>query len=245
MKELIIKTEDNIKIAVNHFSNNFDEVLVICPGWFMTKDSKAFMNMALEFSNYMDVMVMDFRGHGKSSGLYTFMSKETLDLKAVVKFARDKYKKVYLLGFSLGGGIVIIHSAVERNVDKVIAVSAPADFYKIENHIWHPDAWIPTLFKKFEPKRWLSIRPELFLRKKLKPLELAGKITCPVLFAAGEKDPTVFAWHTKSLFDNAVCDKKFQLFEGGRHAEDLFIDDKEKFMTVCLDWLNKKVCANV
>ena len=45
MKELIIKTEDNIKIAVNHFSNNFDEVLVICPGWFMTKDSKAFASV--------------------------------------------------------------------------------------------------------------------------------------------------------------------------------------------------------
>lgn len=187
MRELIIKTEDNIKIAVNHFSNNFDEVLIICPGWFMTKDSRAFMDMALEFSDYMDVLVMDFRGHGKSSGLYTFMSKESLDLKAVVNFARDKYKKVYLLGFSLGGGLVIIHSAVEKNVDKVIAVSAPADFYKIENHMWHPDAWIPTLFKKFEPKRWLSIRPELCLRKKLKPLELADKITCPVLLLPEKK----------------------------------------------------------
>ena len=35
-----------------------------------------------------------------------------------------------------------------NDIDKIIAVSAPADFDKIENHMYSPDAWIPTLFPK-------------------------------------------------------------------------------------------------
>lgn len=245
MQEIFLVTDDNIKIGINHYRNNFEEVLIICPGWFMTKDSRAFKEMSVEFSMYMDVLAMDFRGHGRSSGFYTFMSKETKDLRAVVDFARKNYKKVYLLGFSLGGGLVLIHSAQENNVDKVIAVSAPADFYRIENRMWHPDAWIPTLFKKFEPKRWVSVRPEPLLRKKLKPVDIVNKIVCPVLFVAGKNDPTVFEWHTRTLFNCAVCPKHYELFENGRHAEDLFMDEKERFMTICLDWLDVKVCEHV
>lgn len=245
MQEIFLVTDDNIKIGINHYRNNFEEVLIICPGWFMTKDSRAFKEMSVEFSMYMDVLAMDFRGHGRSSGFYTFMSKETKDLRAVVDFARKNYKKVYLLGFSLGGGLVLIHSAQENNVDKVIAVSAPADFYRIENRMWHPDAWVPTLFKKFEPKRWVSVRPEPLLRKKLKPVDIVNKIKCPVLFIAGKNDPTVFDWHTKALYDKAVCDKRYELFENGRHAEDLFMDEKERFMDLCLDWLDVKVCEHV
>lgn len=245
MQEIFLVTDDNIKIGINHYRNNFEEVLIICPGWFMTKDSRAFKEMSVEFSMYMDVLAMDFRGHGRSSGFYTFMSKETKDLRAVVDFARKNYKKVYLLGFSLGGGLVLIHSAQENNVDKVIAVSAPADFYRIENRMWHPDAWIPTLFKKFEPKRWVSVRPEPLLRKKLKPVDIVNKIVCPVLFVAGKNDPTVFEWHTRTLFNCAVCPKHYELFENGRHAEDLFMDEKDRFMDLCLDWLDVKVCEHV
>ncbi len=245
MQEIFLLTEDNIKIGINHYRNNFEEVLIICPGWFMTKDSRAFREMSIEFSKYMDVLAMDFRGHGKSSGFYTFMSKETRDLSTVVNFAKEHYKNVYLLGFSLGGGLVLTYSALEGNIDKVIAISAPADFYKIENRMWRPEAWIPTLFKKFEPERWLSVRPEPLLRKKLKPVDIVDKITCPVLFIAGKKDPTVFEWHTRALFERAVCPKHYELFENGRHAEDLFMDEKDRFMNICLEWLGAKVGAYV
>ena len=64
-----------------------------------------------------------------------------------------------------------------------------------------------------------------------------GKVACPTLFLAGEKDPTVFAWHTEELYKKAICPKKYELFKDGYHAEDLFIQDKEKFINICTDWL--------
>ena len=232
-----LKTQDNINIAINRFETGHNEVIIIAPGWFMTKDSKSFNQMAKEFAKTFDVIAMDFRGHGKSSGCYTFTAKEVLDVETVVNFARENYKKVYLIGFSLGGGLAIIHSATKQNIDKIIAVSAPHSFEKIENHMWKKEAWGET-FKKLEIKRCLSIRPSLILHKKVKPIDVVHKIKVPTLFIAGEKDPTVHTWHTKALYEKATCKKHFELFKDCCHAEDLFLHSKNNFMDICIRWLN-------
>lgn len=235
-QELFLKTQDNIKIAINHFQTGHEEALIIAPGWFMTKDSKAFDQMAEEFSKDFDVIAVDFRGHGKSSGFYTFTAKKVADIQAVVDFAKENYKKIFLAGFSLGAALVLIHSAKKQDVDGIIAISAPHSFGKIENHMWRKEAWGET-FKKLEVSRCLSIRPSVISHKKIKPIEIIDKITAPTLFIAGEKDPTVHPWHTKALYDKAVCKKHYEVFENCCHAEDLFLQEKEKFMEMCIKWL--------
>ncbi|MCD7779776.1 MAG: alpha/beta hydrolase [Candidatus Gastranaerophilales bacterium] len=236
MQELKFCTIDKINIAVNHYESGFKSVLIIAPGWFMTKDSKSFKEMSEEFSKYTDVISMDFRGHGKSSGFYTFTSKEVIDINAVINFAQKRYEKIYLMGFSLGSSIVLTAGAENKCVNKIIAVSAPVCFEKIENKVWKKEAWLPT-FQKFELKRWFSIRPGLLNGKKVKPIDIVDKITCPTLFIAGEKDPTVCSWHTEALFNKAVCKKDYKLFKNCCHAEDLFIQDRENFIKICINWL--------
>ncbi len=236
MEEIKIQTEDGIKVAVNHYKNGFKSVIVIAPGWFMTKDSKSFKKMSEIFSKKSDVLSMDFRGHGKSSGFYTFTRKEEADLSAVINYAKELYETIYLIGFSLGGALVL-NAAVNNNfVKKVIAVSAPTCFEKIENKMWKKEAWLPTICK-CEIDRWFSVRPGFFFGKKVKPIDIIKQIKCPTLFIAGEKDPTVCSWHTKKLYEDAICEKKFELFENCFHAEDLFIQDKEKFVDLCTNWL--------
>ncbi len=238
MEEVFLTTKDKIKIGINHYNSGKNELIVICPGWFMTKDSAAFKKMAQDFCIDFDVIVMDFRGHGKSGGFYTFTANEEADMDAVIKYSAALYDKIYLLGFSLGGALVINYGANKHsNIDKIIAVSAPVDFYKIENRMYSSDAWIPTLFQKFEPLRWLTIRPGNPFLPKTKPIESVKKLKCPTLFIAGEKDPTVLPWHTKQLYDSAICNKKYKLFENTRHAEDLYHDYPREFVGICIDWL--------
>lgn len=239
IKKLYLKTEDGTTIAINHHKTRHDAVLIIAHGWFMTKDSKYFSDMARVFSKNFDVISMDFRGHGESSGFYTFTSKEPQDMKVVVDYAKTQYSKVYLIGFSLGGALVVIHSALEKDVDKVIAVSAPYNFKKIENHMWRKEAWWHSI-KKFEFWRSISVRPSLIIGKKISPINVVNKIEVPTLFIAGEHDKTVFPWHTESLFRKAKCKKRYELFENCCHAEDLFLQDREKFINVCTNWLIDK-----
>ena len=238
IKELYLKTKDGVNIAINCHKTGHDAVLIIAHGWFMTKDSEYFADMANAFSENFDVISMDFRGHGKSSGFYTFTSKEPQDLKTVVDYAKKHYKKIYLIGFSLGGALVIIHSAIEKDVDKVIAVSAPHSFIKIENQMWRKEAWSHS-FRKFEFKRWISIRPSLIVGKKIRPIDIVDKVEAPTLFIAGEQDVTVKAWHSISLYKKAKCEKHFELFKDCCHAEDLFFQEREKFINICNNWLQK------
>ena len=239
IEEIFLETPDGVKIAINQHRTGHDEVLIIAHGWFMTKDSSYFTDMANVFSKNLDVISMDFRGHGKSSGCYTFTSKEPMDMQAVVDYAKTQYSKVYLMGFSLGGALVLIHGALEKNVDKIIAVSAPHSFIKIENHMWKKEAWAHSL-RKFELIRWITVRPSLVIGKKIRPIDIVAKVEVPTLFIAGRKDVTVRAWHSKALYRIAKCKKHFELFENCCHAEDLFFQDREKFIKVCSDWLSDK-----
>lgn len=238
MKEIILTTEDNVKIAVNEYANGFDKVIIILPGWCMTKDSDAFKRISESFAEKVDVLTVDFRGHGKSGGLYTFTSKEIYDADAVVNYAKKrKYSEIYFAGFSLGGALSIIYPSLKGGIDKIIAVSAPSDFKKIENKMWKKEAWGET-FKKFELGRFCSIRPCPIIYDKIKPTDVIKKINVPLLLIAGEKDPTVCAWHTEKLYSEAECKKQYKCFKNGFHAEDLYLYFKDEFMSLCFDWIN-------
>lgn len=239
-KEIFLKTSDGIKIAINLYSKARDSVVIICPGWFMTKDSAIFKKMSEDLFENFDVITMDFRGSGRSRGFYTFSSKEPLDLYCVISYAKKvlEYKNIYLLGFSLGAAVSVICSAKNPDVDKLIAVSVPSDFNKIENRMYSPDAWIPTLFQKFEPLRWFTIRAGNPFLHKIKPIDVVDDISAPTLFVAGDKDPTVHSWHMKALYDKAVCRKVYRLFAKTRHAEDIYHDYPQEFICMCTDWLN-------
>lgn len=237
MKSYNLITRDKVKIAIDFYQNNFDEVVIVAPGWCMTKDSKAFREISKMFFKHFDVLSFDFRGHGKSGGMFTFSAKELIDMDCVVRFIRkSKYKKIYLAGFSLGAATSILYASKSIFIDKVIAVSVPSDFSKIENEMWKKEAWAET-FKKFELSRFMSIRPYPVPLKKQKPIDVIEKLKVPTLFIAGEKDPTVHPWHTKELYNKALCTKKYKEYKNGCHAEDLFLHFREDFSELCIDWL--------
>ena len=239
MLNLTLKTKDKIDIAINYYSNGYDEIVIVAPGWCMTKDSKAFCEISEMFAKNFDVISFDFRGHGKSGGMFTFTARELMDIDAVIRFVRkSKYKKIYLAGFSLGAAMSIIYASKSRYIDKVIAVSAPTEFDKIENQMWKKEAWGET-FKKFELDRFASIRPYPIPLKKINPIDVVGKIKVPTLFIAGEKDPTVHPWHTKELYEKATCTKEYKEYKDGCHAEDLFLHYEDDFSKLCTDWLLK------
>ncbi|MBU2634781.1 MAG: lysophospholipase [Nanoarchaeota archaeon] len=237
MREIQLTSEDNIKIALNYYAKSGrDSILIVCPGCFMCKDAKPFLNMAEDFFEYFDVIVMDFRGHGKSGGLFTFSAKEHLDLKAVVDYAKKKYAKIILLGFSLGAATAIIYTTKYKGIYGIIAVSTPTDFEKIENHFFKKDAVIPAM-KKFEFGKSPTLRPGNIALKKIKPIDVVSGISpAPVLFLSGRKDPIIHHWHAEKLFERAREPKKLTVFQDGLHAEELYRKSKRKFIDTCMEW---------
>lgn len=235
-EELYLTTSDRTRIAANHYKRGKKQVLVVAPGWTMSKDSKFICRIARLFAKAFDVISFDFRGHGKSSGMYTFTNEEPKDLETVIRFAKENYEKVYLIGFSLGGAISIIHSSISKKIDKLITVSAPHSFKKINHYMWAKD-FLTNPFKKYEFKRWITIRPNMIINTKVKPIDVVDKISVPSLFIAGDSDTITNPNDTKSLFDKATCKKRFELFKNCHHAEDLVHQNSEKLVKTCIDWL--------
>lgn len=235
-EELCIKTSDKIKIAINHFKRNKKQVLIIANGWTMSKDSKFIYEMSKLFAKTFDVISFDFRGHGKSSGTYTFTSKEPEDLKSVVNYATKIYQKIYLIGFSLGGAISIIYAANTENIDRLIIVSAPHSFAKIKHLMWGKD-FFKNPFNKYELKTLIKLRPCPIIPKQVRPIDVVDRINIPTFFIAGDLDTIINHKDTESLFHKAKCEKKFELFKNCSHAEDLLYQEKEKFINICNGWL--------
>jgi pimeloyl-ACP methyl ester carboxylesterase len=74
-----------------------------------------------------NVLMFDFRGHGRSQGsTVTIGYLERQDVLGAIDFVKQKgFKKIALLGFSMGGVLAILVGAICPDVKVVISDSAP------------------------------------------------------------------------------------------------------------------------
>jgi fermentation-respiration switch protein FrsA (DUF1100 family) len=74
-----------------------------------------------------NVLMFDFRGHGRSPGdIVTIGYLERRDVLGAIEFVKQKgFKRIALLGFSMGGVLAILTGAVSPDVKVVISDSAP------------------------------------------------------------------------------------------------------------------------
>ena len=129
-----IKTADDVTISVDVYGHGAREAaVIICPGFFQSKDTATFQRMSRALAQDYDVLAMDFRGHGRSSGHFTFSALERADLDAVLAFTQQRYPRIGIIGFSLGAATSIhVVSGNPPHVKTLIAVSPPSSFDDIE-----------------------------------------------------------------------------------------------------------------
>src|SRR5256885_3316172 len=118
---------DGVRIDANHLPGADSLCLVLAHGFTGTWRQPRTRRIAAVLNRVGGVLAFDFRGHGRSGGRSTVGDREVLDVDAAVRHARHLgYERVALIGFSMGGMIVVRHAALRGGVDAVVAVSAPA-----------------------------------------------------------------------------------------------------------------------
>ncbi len=231
-------TSDKHKIAYYHYKNKHDRLVIIAHGFYNSKDSILLQQLAKSLSAEYDIFMFDFRGHGKSSGLFSWLSKEEEDLKAVFDYLKGKYAQKGMVAFSLGGSATINFLAEKKAVDSLVCVSVPSEFEKIDYRFWELD-WqddvVYTLFSK-KGKIGKGIRPGPFWLKKKKPIKNIEKINVPVLYIHGEKDWVIKPWHSKKLYAKTTSRKRLVIIKGGPHAEYLMKDSSKQFIAEVKQW---------
>ena len=231
-----VVTNDGIRISFDLYQMpNRSAVVIICPGFFQSKETPTFQRLARTLANHHDVICMDFRGHGRSRGRFTFSTCEPADLDAVLRWAQARYQRIGILGFSLGAAIAInTISKRPGRVQSLIAVSAPATFEEIEFRWWTPEA-MRTGLEGLEPGA--GCRPGNMLLKKARPIENVQKLkSILIFFIHGTRDVIVGVQHSRRLYAAASESKRLEIIEGGGHAEALFRDDPEHFCHLVEAW---------
>ncbi len=232
MAEFVVN-RSGIRISIGRRAAGRGRAVIVAPGFFTSFETKTFRRMISDLSKSFDVIGMDFRGHGRSGGAYTFSARESEDLKAVVDFARGRYSKVGVLGFSYGGAIAILEAAEHRNVDSLACAGSPMAPEEIEFHWWKPEAFRLGVVK-FE---WGNgVRPgNPFLPKK-RAIDALASLESPIFFLHGDIDPTVGARHSRLMHEAARGRKKLKIFENGSHAEDLYRKYPAEFISEITRW---------
>ncbi len=236
-----VMTEDNKRIAFFHLKNGFSKVVVIAHGFYNNKDALLFKMMGDAFSKEYDVIAFDFRGHGKSSDVFTWTALEQKDLRAITAYALENhYQKIGVIGFSLGAAITLIEASEHQNIDSVIAVSSPSDLGSINYHFWEKDMWEDLKLNLGIKGRGKGVRPGSPSLQKVRPGDIVEKISpTPVLFIHGENDWLVKLRHSQFLFARAKGPKALKVMKDGGHAERMFDVFPDEFMKICLDWFKE------
>lgn len=236
----------------------------------IAEHSGRYKNTALMLNSHnYNVYTYDLLGHGKSSGKKGRIKsyKDHLDTlhKYVLEVKEESNLKVFLLGHSMGGGLVNIYGVNYQDVDGIISIAAatmtPSNA-KVLKYIgfWYL-RWIKLSTKMFD--KHLAKDPNVLALNKKDPLMLKhfyisligemfikgvkdiktniGKFNTPVLYLHGTSDKIVDYKASQYMFNNIqVEDKKIILYEDEYH-EILNDYNKELVYKDIIEWLNKHI----
>ncbi|MEI9919753.1 MAG: alpha/beta fold hydrolase [Bacteroidota bacterium] len=149
-----IATPDDDFLDLDLLEGGSDKVVIISHG-LEGNSSRAYVRgMAKVFFNDgYDVIAWNYRGCGEEMNrrLRFYHSGATDDLDVVVKHASNKYKKIFLIGFSLGGNITLKYlGEQQRKIDGAAVFSVPLNLESSCAKISWPyaDRFLRSLKKK-------------------------------------------------------------------------------------------------
>ena len=161
-----IETPDDDFLDIDLLENGSDKIVLLCHGLEGSSTSTYIQATAtLLADNGYAIAAMNYRfcSGEINRQLVTYHSGRTEDLHTVINTLIPDYKAVYLVGFSLGGNLVLKYNgdgvyALDPKIKASVAVSVPIDLYSsavklqaLENRLY---SWrfIRTLSKKVRLK---------------------------------------------------------------------------------------------
>ncbi|MFC0041715.1 alpha/beta fold hydrolase [Actinomadura rayongensis] len=217
-------TSDHVRIDAGHAPGDRALCFVLVHGFTCSWRQPALRRIAGVLNRYGGVVAFDLRGHGRSGGASTVGDREVLDLAAAVRAARRRgYRRIAVVGFSLGGAVAVRHAALVGGVDAVATVSAPARWYYRGTAPMRRVHWVierRTGRLAVRLARGVRIAPAGWDPLPEAPHEVAGQIApTPLLVVHGDADAFFPLEHAHQLHDAAGEPRELWIEPGFGHAE--------------------------
>jgi pimeloyl-ACP methyl ester carboxylesterase len=209
-------TSDGVDIHALHVPRpaaNRDVCLVVVHGFTGSSGQVRVRKVIDRLRAFGGVIAIDLRGHGRSAGRTTVGDEEIHDVHAAVRWARELgYRRVVLVGFSLGGAVVLRAAALPEDAqaaaDAVVSVSAPAFWYYRGTRVMRGLHWLVETRPgramlrargtRVSDRGWPDPRP-------LAPHEAAGRLPVPLLVVHGDVDRYFPMEHPRAIHRAAAA----------------------------------------
>ena len=130
-----IETVDDDFLDIDFIENGSKKIVILCHGLEGSSDSKYIQATAKLLSlNGYSVAAMNYRfcSGEINRQLVTYHSGKTDDLHVVIKYLLPNYDSVYLVGFSLGGNLILKYNgdglfSLSPKIKANVAISVPVD----------------------------------------------------------------------------------------------------------------------
>jgi pimeloyl-ACP methyl ester carboxylesterase len=228
-------------LAYTHLQRGHDRIVIVAHGFMKSKDLPAIVDMCAKVSAHVDVLALDFPGHGESGGLAALdFPTAARHLGRVVAYARDQgYASVGVLGYSMGAAAALIAAAGGAPIDAIVAVSSP---------VGPRASWVSNVlggcgFYAERPKpvwrswaRLLGTRLAPWHQPGVWPIEVVARLpSVPVLFVHCGLDTLIRREQTAALYALARPPKAYLCAPYALHASPVAGAGQ------VLDWLERSL----
>jgi len=205
-------------------------------------------------------LVLDFRGVGRSTGVFDYGDGEREDVKCALNYLASRSEvlanNIFAVGHSLGGAVSLYALRDEKRVKGLALWSTP------KNHRYNVKKFISRTRGKFGLYAFLigsrvdkpfnvsklfklevygiSLRPKL-VREKLMQLnecEAASKLHLPLLVVIGREDIIVGVDEAEEIYRSANDPKTLLIIEGADH---IYRGKEQELISKTIQWIQHLV----
>lgn len=162
-----LKTKDDDFLDIDFLEGGNNKIAILCHGLEGSSSSKYILGTSkLLYNHNYDIAALNYRSCSgvMNNNIRTYHSGETEDLHTIINHVLPFYEEVFVVGFSLGGNIVLKYAgdgvySIHQKIKAFISVSVPIDLYgssmelsKFKNNMYSKH-FLKSLLKKAKIKQ--------------------------------------------------------------------------------------------
>lgn len=208
------------------------KTVVMLHGWTSSRREAYDKSAYLHEAGY-NVLVFDFRGHGRSDGPATTIGwLEPDDVRAAVRYARSLAPgPIALIGYSMGGAIALEEAGADPRVSCVVVDSAFSDLDGVAANLFRARTQLP--FLPFGALTEAMARIDLGERlADVRPVAAGAELHKPLLAIVGSADALVPPSNGEAIYRSAPGPKGLLVVAGAGHTGAYYADPARYERTV-------------
>lgn len=242
--DIKVTAEDGNTVPATYFDNGSDNLVILVHG--AGGDRVSIYPLAEEYiKDGFDVIAIDQRGCGENADdRVTFGINEALDVKAMVKFAREEIKadKVIVHGQSMGAETVAVYAS---NVTP--GTVEAADAVILDSPVPGMELMLKESFGDGDTEsfmaKYLTGTSKAFMKAvngidydDADTINVVKNDKIPTMVIVSDKDKVCLPDQVMQIYDNIACENKAIYHADSAHIEGV-IDDPEGYMNSVEDFL--------